>query len=312
MVGRKGKPTNSYSTSRSGLDLHLRAVIEEEMATPLDSKLLGEKKQNYASSSEDSDDEHAASRQHRVEREISPSSSALAVAAPDMDGLPQTGPKGVLTDYYRAQQEKKRLDFLEKSRRDEIIKQHIATVKPGSEENREDSDAMMNLAKALDTATLDQDPFIQQYRGKRLQEMKEQAKLGAQRVLFGNLVEIRGDRYASIIDSAPSEAYVIMHIYDEFLPACQVMNKCLTKLAKLYETVKFCRVQSYSLGVSEEFEKNGLPAILVYKRGELVGNHLKVCDTLGVEFTADDVEGFLHENHCLPSQRSDTLITVVK
>jgi len=35
------------------------------------------------------------------------------------------------------------------------------------------------------------------------------------RVIFGNLVEVRGDKYANIIDSAPPKTFVVMHIYDE-------------------------------------------------------------------------------------------------
>ena len=43
------------------------------------------------------------------------------------------------------------------------------------------SAAIVNLAKALEDGSLAQDPFIQEYRAKRLDEMKQQAKLGAQR-----------------------------------------------------------------------------------------------------------------------------------
>ena len=32
---------------------------------------------------------------------------------------------------------------------------------------------------------------------------------------FGNLVEVRGDQYATIIDAAPKEIFVVIHIYDE-------------------------------------------------------------------------------------------------
>ena len=48
-----------------------------------------------------------------------------------------------------------------------------------------ESAAIVNLAKALEEGSLDQDPFIQQYRAKRLEEMKHQAKLGAQRLVGG-------------------------------------------------------------------------------------------------------------------------------
>ena len=32
---------------------------------------------------------------------------------------------------------------------------------------------------------------------------------------FGNLLEIRGDKFADVIDNAPSDVFVIIHIYDE-------------------------------------------------------------------------------------------------
>ena len=45
-----------------------------------------------------------------------------------------------------------------------------------------DSRAILNLAKALEEGALDQDPFVQQYRARRMEEMKAQAKLGSQRL----------------------------------------------------------------------------------------------------------------------------------
>ena len=47
-----------------------------------------------------------------------------------------------------------------------------------------DSRAILNLAKALEEGALDQDPFVQQYRARRMEEMKAQAKLGSQRLDF--------------------------------------------------------------------------------------------------------------------------------
>ena len=46
-----------------------------------------------------------------------------------------------------------------------------------------DSRAILNLAKALEEGALDQDPFVQQYRARRMEEMKAQAKLGPQRLV---------------------------------------------------------------------------------------------------------------------------------
>ena len=55
-----------------------------------------------------------------------------------------------------------------------------------SDEETKDSEqrAIVNLARALEEGALDQDPFVQQYRAKRMEEMKEQAKLGSQRYMY--------------------------------------------------------------------------------------------------------------------------------
>lgn len=233
------------------------------------------------------------------------------IPEPVKDGLPQTGPKGVLTDFYRTQQDRKRKVVLEEKRRRELIEKHTATVQSKSDEDRErersgkddpDSRAILNLARALEEGALDQDPFVRQYRARRMEEMKAQAKLGSQRVMFGNLIEIRGSRFDNIVETAPPQTFVVIHIYDEMVAGCQLLNKCLTKLAKQFPTAKFCRVQSYQLNdhLSPEFLKTALPALLVYQGGQLVGNLLRVSETLKDDFTAEDVEIYLQEHNCLP------------
>lgn len=269
----------------------------------LDAKLMGDgKKENYVSSSES-----------EGEGETPPS-----LAAPVRDGLPQTGPKGVLTDFYRNQREQKQRQILEEQQRRKLIAKHTATVQGNAAADKEASGggggegedtAMANLTHALEGGTLDADPFLQEYRAKRLGELKQQAKRGSQRVIFGHLLEVRGDKYATVIDTAPSQTLVLLHIYDEFLPVCQQLNTHLTKLAKTYPTAKFCRVQSYQVGVSEEFTKNALPALLVYKEKELVGNLLRITDTLGQEYSLEDLEAFLQEKHCLPPESEKEEVT---
>lgn len=41
--------------------------------------------------------------------------------------------------------------------------------------------------------------------------------------------------------------------------------------------------------------ENGLPALLVYKNGQLVGNFVGLEDVLGEDFFAADVESYLIE-----------------
>lgn len=62
-----------------------------------------------------------------------------------------------------------------------------------------------------------------------------------------------------------------------------------------------------SVGVSKHFKKQGVPALLVYKNGQIVGNFVHVTNTLGDDFYASDVESFLiehgllHDKNCVPA-----------
>lgn len=253
----------------------------------LEDHLRGDRKENYVGSS-DSDSE------------LLDEDPPIGVPAPRSDGLPQTGPKGVLTDYYRKLEEDQRRDILAEEKRKEMILKHSATVKSQSEDAAEAA-AIVNVAKALDDGTLSQDPFLQQYRAERMHQLKKQASTGS-RKRFGNLVEVRGDKYDVLIDNSPPGVMLIIHIYNEFYADSMYMNKCLTRLAKFYPTAKFCRVQCTQLGVSQEFSEKALPTLIVYCDGEIIGNHVRVTDTIGTTYEDEDLEQFLQKKKCLPPE----------
>lgn len=60
-------------------------------------------------------------------------------------------------------------------------------------------------------------------------------------------------------------------------------------------------------GLSKHFKKEGVPALLVYKAGQVIGNFVHVTDYLGVDFYASDVEtfliehGMLNDKNCVPA-----------
>lgn len=66
--------------------------------------------------------------------------------------------------------------------------------------------------------------------------------------------------------------------------------------------VKFCRVRGSAVGTSALFRSSALPALLLYRGGELVGNLVRVSDQLGDDFYATDVEALLQEYGLLPEK----------
>jgi hypothetical protein len=106
------------------------------------------------------------------------------------------------------------------------------------------------------------------------------------------------------------------------------MNNCLDSLAAEYPTVKFCRITATDARLSWKFVSkmlgfctvftpsntlgtlltvqlsilcllwqvvNGVPALLIYKAGQLIGNFIRLSDEFGQEFYPGDVANFLVE-----------------
>lgn len=70
--------------------------------------------------------------------------------------------------------------------------------------------------------------------------------------------------------------------------------------------VKFCAAQGSVLGTSALFRSSALPALLLYRGGDLVGNLVRVSDQLGDDFYATDVEALLQEYGLLPEKNTHT------
>ena len=54
--------------------------------------------------------------------------------------------------------------------------------------------------------------------------------------------------------------------------------------------------------LSKHFKVAGVPALLVYRAGNLLGSFIRVTDQLGTDFFASDVESFLAEHGMLPDK----------
>ncbi|KAL0271303.1 UNVERIFIED_CONTAM: hypothetical protein PYX00_008438 [Menopon gallinae] len=178
-----------------------------------------------------------------------------------------TGPKGVIKDWQRYKQ-------LESEQREEREREKLALIQKLSmtcrpEAGQEDPE----LDELLE------DSFILEYSKRRMQEMFQKV---AELPKFGSVINLSsGEEFLDAVDKENKNVTVVVHIYEEKAPGCKVMN--------------------------ESLKVSGVPALLVYKNGNLVGNYVHLTEEFGREFEASDVEGFLIENgvmvdnSCVPS-----------
>uniref|UniRef100_H2Z465 Phosducin domain-containing protein n=1 Tax=Ciona savignyi TaxID=51511 RepID=H2Z465_CIOSA len=243
------------------------------MSLSLDDKLLGEKVQNYCSSSEDEDTPAPTSN---VKRPVSRASSK---------GVVQTGPKGVIEDWRNY----KKLEFEKKeeaeTKRKEILQKHSLTCDPN--------------AKGYDSDDEDKE-FMDWYNKKRIVELQSKFASKWAGITFGKVTTLTHTNYVEEIENEEKVVTIIIHIYEDNIPACDAMNGCIQVLSQKYRNVKFCKVKASEAQVSRNFVENGLPALLAYKNNEIIGNFVALADTLGEDFYAADLEAFLHSYSLLP------------
>ncbi|CAG2122680.1 unnamed protein product [Medioppia subpectinata] len=141
------------------------------------------------------------------------------------------------------------------------------------------------------------DPFLKEYMIKRMQEMMEQIDSdGKERPVFGKLLLLgSGAEFLEAIDKEKKFVTIICHIYTRNIQECVDMNGCLDCLAKQYSNVKFCAIEASIAGMSKHFSKSGVPALLVYKAGQLLANFVRLGDEFSDRFFAADIEKFLVE-----------------
>ncbi|XP_053978677.1 phosducin-like protein [Hylaeus anthracinus] len=275
----------------------------------LEDKILGEKLHYYCSSSEDEGNDSADSDKDSddekyetvIKDPVEPSFSEWGGTSSN------TGPKGVIKDWQRYKQ-------LEAEKRDANEKERLQLIKKLSLSCRTTLDEEKELLQTdPDLAELLADEFLLEYQRQRMKEMLSRAE----KLRFGKVINLETtDYFLEAIDNEDKSVTIVVHIYENNVSGCEAMNGCLISVAEDYPFVKFCKILGSVAGLSKHFKREGVPALLVYKAGQVIGNFVHVTDYLGADFYASDVETFLIEHgmltdkNCVPaivSQNDNTL-----
>ncbi len=162
------------------------------------------------------------------------------------------------------------------------------------------SDHMQMSVQEYEMIREEDERCLHNYRRHCMQEMHERLSFGPK---FDAVFELdNGEAFLDVIEKEHHLTLVVVHIYDDGITGCDALNHCVTCLAAEYSSVKFCRIRASATGADERFSDDVLPALLVYKAGELLGNFMCITKHLKEEFFATDVENFLNEYGLLPEK----------
>ncbi|GBL99078.1 Phosducin-like protein 3 [Araneus ventricosus] len=155
-----------------------------------------------------------------------------------------------------------------------------------------------NGQKRIEDMTLDELDFIEdeedervleEYRQKRLQEMKQQAA----KEIFGDVRDISAVDYVEQVNNAGPGVWVVLHLYKSGIPLCTMINNYLYSLSNKFPAVKFLR--SISDTCIAGYPDKNLPTLFVYYEGQLKHKLIGPEAFGNLNFKADELEWILAE-----------------
>ncbi|KAF3420206.1 hypothetical protein E2986_05698 [Frieseomelitta varia] len=269
----------------------------------LEDKILGEKLHYYcSSSSEDENDSTNSDKETENEKYPQIITDSIEPSFSEWDGTSSnTGPKGVIKDWQRYKQLQVEKRKEQEKERLQLIKKLSLTCRSSLDEEKEKI-----MQSDPDLAELLTDEFLLEYQKQRMKEMLTRTE----KLHFGRVINLEtADQFLEAIDNEDKSVTIVVHIYEPNVPGCEAMNGSLISVAEDYPFVKFCKILGSVAGLSKHFKKEGVPALLVYKAAQVIGNFVHVTDYLGVDFYASDVEAFLIEQGMLIDKNCIPVIT---
>lgn len=115
---------------------------------------------------------------------------------------------------------------------------------------------------------VDDDRFLEEYRKKRLAELRQASKVAK----FGSILPISGPDFIREVSQAPSEIWVVVILYKEGFPECELLMGCLEELAKRYTGTKFVKI--ISTECIPNYPDQNLPTLLVYNNSAVKANYV--------------------------------------
>ncbi|GAV64299.1 Phosducin domain-containing protein [Cephalotus follicularis] len=133
-----------------------------------------------------------------------------------------------------------------------------------------------------DDPDLDDDRFLEEYRRKRLAEIRVEAK----KIRFGSVIPISGSDFVREVSQAPPDVWVVVILYKEGFPECGMLLQSLEELARRYPGTKFVKI--ISTDCIPNYPDRNLPTLLVYNNGAVKANFVGL-NTFGRRCTPEGV-----------------------
>lgn len=172
---------------------------------------------------------------------------------------------------------------------DDIINLVEQTVQQKTSGKNLDEMTLDELNEKEDEIDEEEERLFEEYRRKRMAEMKEKQNLSK----YGEVKEITKADWIQEVNKAGDGVWVIIHVYKQGSPLCSLVNQHMYNLAHKFPETKFLKSIS-SLCIPNYPDKN-LPTIFVYFEGELKKQFVGPVALGGMNLKQEDIEWMLKQ-----------------
>lgn len=141
------------------------------------------------------------------------------------------------------------------------------------------------------------DRVLDEYRRKRMAEMKAITA----KEIFGTLQEISKTDYQVEVTESSKEVWVVVHLYQNYIPACKLLNAHLTTLSRKYKATKFLKIVAD--GCIPNYPDKNVPTFIIYGNGDVHAQLVGIHQLGGQNVQVDDVENLLHGLGALDTEK---------
>nr|GMD23540.1 phosducin-like protein 3 [Ipomoea batatas] len=151
----------------------------------------------------------------------------------------------------------------------------------------------------------DEDPFLEEYRKKRLADMQAAAKVAK----FGCVIPISGSDFVREVSQAPPDVWVIVLLYKDGYADCRVLLQCLEELATKYPATKFVKI--ISTDCIHNYPDRNVPTLLVYNNSAVKANFVGI-HSFGVALVLCQSDPVLNDGHGGEKQSREAVLDGVR
>ena len=126
--------------------------------------------------------------------------------------------------------------------------------------------------------------MLQRYREERLHQMRA----AAARARFGTVLDIVKADWLREVNDASKSCWVVVHVYQDAVELCGVVDRALQSLAAQFRDLKIVRIRSTA--AIENWPDAKLPTLFAYREGELKHQFVGIETLGGEQLTRADLE----------------------